>query len=362
MSETTSTSSDFDALLVLSFGGPEGNEEVIPFLENVTHGRGIPRERLAEVGKHYFHFDGVSPLNDLNRQLIDQIESVLAEHGRELPVYFGNRNWHPFATDTAEQMAEDGVRNVAVFATSAWGGYSACRQYDEDIEKVRQHLADKGLPEITFTKLRQFFDHPTFISGMAQSVSRAIDQVPQEDRDQMAVLFSAHSVPNAHDDVGGAEGDKNLYSRQVHEAARLIANKAGLGDDYSVVWQSRSGSPHTPWLEPDVVDYTTDIAQKQGIRTVVVCPVGFIADHMEVIWDLDTELVEAADELGVRVVRTETLGTKKEFAEMAVGLLDELESGAWDKGDFAFEGTVTVQGCTTNGRPCAAGCCDIWNK
>ncbi len=358
MSVTTTTPAEFDALLVLSFGGPEGNEEVVPFLENVTRGRGIPRERLAQVGKHYFHFDGVSPLNRLNREMIANIEKELGSRGRSLPVYFGNRNWHPFATDTAERMARDGVRNVAVFATSAWGGYSACRQYDEDIERVRQHLAEKGLPDITFTKIRQFYDHPQFVSDLAKSVQRAVEQVPDAERDATAVLFSAHSVPNAHDDAGGAAGDKNLYSRQVAEASRLVAEAAGVSD-YSVVWQSRSGNPRTPWLEPDVVDYTTEIATTEGVTSVVVCPIGFIADHMEVIWDLDTELVDAATKLGVRVFRADTVGTQAPFAHMVVDLLEELESGAFGRGEYASLGQVTVQGCTQDGEPCAVGCCEI---
>lgn len=357
MTDAQQNAQNFDALLVLSFGGPEGNEEVVPFLENVTRGRGIPRERLEVVGEHYYHFGGVSPLNALNREIIDHVDDELKKRGHNLPIYFGNRNWHPFANETAEKMSQDGVRKVAVFATSAWGGYSACRQYDEDIQRMREHLAQQGLPEIEFTKIRQFFDHPKFVAEMAAAVTEVWDQVPEDKEETSRLLFTAHSVPVAHDNVGGAEGDKNLYSRQVAEAARLVALQAGISD-YDLVWQSRSGNPRTPWLEPDIVDHTTDIHRKEGIDTVVVCPIGFISDHMEVIWDLDSELRKAADEMGVKVLRTRTAGPTPRFAEMVVDLVEELEEGR----DWELSGQVTVQGCTDNGAPCAAGCCDIWNR
>ena len=336
----------FDALLVLSFGGPEANEEVVPFLENVTRGRGIPRERLEVVGKHYFHFGGKSPLNDLNREIIANVEAELTSRGSQLPVYFGNRNWHPFGTAAVDQLIADGKRNVVVFATSAWGGYSACRQYHEDIAALRDYAASKGA-DITFTKLRQFFDHPAFINSMAEALRAALPTGATR------VLFTAHSVPTAHDAVGGAEGDKHLYSRQVAEAARLVAERAGV-EDYELVWQSRSGNPATPWLEPDIVDRTRELAA-EGITSVVACPIGFISDHMEVIWDLDTELADAARQLGIDFVRVPTVGSTPEFAAMVVDLLEELSTGATPMG----LGNVTVQGCTRNGVPCAEGCCDI---
>ncbi len=249
-------------------------------------------------------------------------------------------------------MAADGVRNVAVLATSAWGGYSACRQYDEDIVKLRAHLEEKGLPQIEFTKIRQFFDHPKFIGEMAQAVKDAYAKIPEGKQARM--LFTAHSVPTAHDNVGGGEGDKNIYSRQVAEASRLVAEAAGI-TDYDLVWQSRSGSPKTPWLEPDIVDHTTEIHEKNGVDAVVVCPIGFISDHMEVVWDLDTELQQAADEMGVIVERTRTAGPTDAFSSMVVDLIEELEQEKpWES-----LGDVTVQGCTVNGAPCAEGCCDI---
>lgn len=344
---------DYDALLVLSFGGPEGVDEVVPFLENVTRGRGIPRERLEEVGEHYYHFDGVSPLNALNREIIANLEQELSSRGIDLPVYFGNRNWHPMAEETAEQMARDGVRRALVFATSAWGGYSACLQYHEDIRRMIDHLAGQGLPAVEFTKLRQFYDHPIFIEVMADAVREAWDRVPVDERAGTRMLFTAHSVPTAADEAAGGPDDPHLYSRQVAEASRLVAEAAGI-DDYDVVWQSRSGNPATPWLEPDIVDHTVELADR-GVKGVVVCPIGFISDHMEVIWDLDSELAEAAEEKGVRLERTRTAGPTDAFARMVVDIIDELVTDA----PWARLGEVTLQGCTVNGAPCRPGCCQV---
>ncbi|AIT61108.1 ferrochelatase [Corynebacterium doosanense] len=338
---------EYDALLVLSFGGPEGNDEVLPFLQNVTRGRGIPDERLVEVGKHYYHFDGVSPLNALNREIISNLEAELTRRGTELPVYFGNRNWHPFAEDAAAQMVKDGVRNALVFATSAWAGFSACLQYNEDIRRIRE-----SHPELRLTKLRQFYDHPLFIAEMADAVREAYAEVPEDRRDHTRLLFTAHSVPTDADNRAGGEGGKNLYSRQVAEASRLIAAEVGVAD-YDLVWQSRSGNPATPWLEPDVVDHTEAIAQSDGVRSVVVCPVGFISDHMEVVWDLDTELQEAADDLDVTVHRTRTAGPSQRFSTMVADLIAEMTDDKPAQGI----GQLSVQGCTVNGAACRPGCC-----
>lgn len=339
--------SGFDALLVLSFGGPEGNDEVLPFLQNVTRGRGIPDERLKEVGEHYYANDGISPINAQNKQLIANVEEVLKERGRDLPVYFGNRNWYPFGEEAAKQIAEDGHKNVLVFATSAWGGYSACLQYDEDIRRLKE-----AQPELTFTKLRQFYDHPDFIGDMAESLVETLNEVPADRRDATRVLFTAHSVPTKADNESGGEGDKNLYSRQVEEASRLIAEAAKV-DNYDLVWQSRSGNPATPWLEPDIVDHTEAIADSDNVRSVVVVPVGFITDHMEVIWDLDTEVKEAAEELAITYHRTRTSGLEMRFARMVVDLIDELEQ---EKEPVGL-GSVSVMGCTVDGQACRPGCC-----
>ena len=333
---------DYDALLVLSFGGPEGEDEVIPFLENVTRGRGIPRERLAQVGEHYFHFGGVSPINGQNRELIANIEAELARRGIELPVYFGNRNWRPFAEDTAKQLLDDGHRNVLVFATSAWGGYSACRQYDEDIQQIREVT-----PEITYTKLWQFYGHPTFVELVAEGMRAAVEKATGDTR----VLFTAHSVPTAADETSGGPADQHLYSRQVAEAAKLVAKQAGV-DRYEVVWQSRSGNPATPWLEPDVVDRAQEL-QREGMEHLICVPIGFITDHMEVVWDLDTELKQACEEMGVSLTRTPTVGLEPAFAGMVVDIAEAV--GAKVKPKTLSE--IAVQGCTVNGAPCKEGCC-----
>ncbi|WP_018118888.1 ferrochelatase [Corynebacterium mastitidis] len=340
----------YDALLVLSFGGPEGPEEVVPFLENVTRGRGIPRERLKVVGEHYFHFDGISPLNRLNKEIIANVEGELRRRGLDLPVYFGNRNWHPFGEATAEQMAADGVRNALVLSTSAWGGYSGCRQYHEDIQRIRKHLQERGLPAVTFTKLRQFYDHPKFVAAMAEALREAHARFAPEDAAR--TIFTAHSVPLSANEAAGGPEDSGLYERQVAEASRLVARAAGI-EDYDLVWQSRSGSPAIPWLEPDVVDHTCQLHEERGINNIVVCPIGFISDHMEVVWDLDTELRQAVDERGMRMERTRTAGPTELFTSMVVDLVEELSRGRAPEG----LGGVTVNGCTVNGEPCHPGCC-----
>lgn len=334
----------FDALLVLSFGGPEGVADVRPFMENVTRGRGIPPERLDEVSEHYYNFDGISPLNALNREIIANLQAELPD----LPIYFGNRNWHPFAAEAAEQIARDGHTNVAVLATSAWGGYSGCRQYDEDIAQMRQHLSDQGLPEVTFTKLRQFFDHPLFVETSAQLIKRAYQEI---DDPNARLVFTAHSIPTAADEAAGTPDDGPLYSRQVAEASRLIAETLGV-TDFDLVWQSRSGAPHIPWLEPDIVDHAEALAA-QGVKKLVVYPVGFISDHIEVVWDLDTELMNRAKELGMTVVRAGTVGPTSAFTQLIIELLAEHAGKAQPR----QLGSVPVRGCTANGAPCSPECC-----
>ena len=343
---TDDTAGQVDALLVLSFGGPEGQDDVIPFLENVTRGRGIPRERLEEVATHYRHLGGRSPINDLNREIIAGVEAELGRRGRDLPIYFGNRNWHPMVEDTVRRMVADGVRTAAVFATSAWGGYSGCAQYQEDIARAREQV--EGAPRMV--RLRQFYDHPLFVQRFATDLREAISSAAPGAR----VIFTAHSVPTAADEVAGppALGGR-LYSRQVAEASRLVAEAAGV-DDYDLVWQSRSGPPSVPWLEPDVVDHVSELADTHGVRDVVVVPIGFISDHVEVIWDLDTELVDEVRDLGVTVTRCATPGPSPEFAEMVVELLDEVESGSSQE----RPGGVPALGRNRDGARCAIGCCE----
>lgn len=340
----------YDALLVLSFGGPEGPADVIPFLENVTRGRGIPPERLEAVAEHYQHFGGVSPINALNRRLISEVEAELGEQGLDLPVYFGNRNWHPMAEDTVAEMAAAGVRNALVFATSAWGGYSGCRQYQEDIARAREAVGPDA-PQLT--KLRQFFDHPLFVAAAADAVRAALERLPAELREQARVVFTAHSVPDSADLASGPpeEGGRR-YSRQVAEAARLTAVEVGLAE-HDLVWQSRSGPPQVPWLEPDILDHLRAL-HARGVPAVVVCPIGFVADHLEVVWDLDTEAVDLAAELGLPLQRAATVGGDPRFARLVVELVREHTDGVSPQRLSA----VGAAGCTRNGAPCAVRCCE----
>jgi ferrochelatase len=339
---------EYDALLWLSFGGPEGPDEVMPFLENVTRGRGVPLERLLEVAEHYQHFGGVSPINQLNRDAIAAVEKQLTVEGIELPIYFGNRNWRPMAEDAAATMTADGVRRALVFPTSAYGGYSACRQYDEDIERIRATVGENA-PELV--KLRQFFDHPLFIGAFADAVRTAHAELG--DRTDTRTVFCAHSVPvNADRASGPPEEGGNRYSRQIAEAARLVAAEAGI-ESYDIVWQSRSGPPQVPWLEPDIVDHI-DALHEQGVTSVVVCPVGFVSDHLEVIWDLDNEAAERAGELGMAFARAATPGTAPAFAKLVVELIREHLDGA----PARKLSTFPAAGCTVNGALCAVGCCE----
>ncbi|GAA4832782.1 ferrochelatase [Saccharopolyspora rosea] len=338
----------FDALLFLSFGGPEGPADVRPFLENVTRGRGVPPERLDEVAEHYHHFGGVSPINRLNRELITALEAELRARGRELPVYFGNRNWHPMVEDTVARMADDGVRRALVFATSAWGGYSGCRQYHEDIARARAAVGERA-PELV--KLRQFFDHPLFVEANADAVRRGFAELDPAVRDQARLVFTAHSIPTKADALEGPDGRPQWYSRQVAEAARLVAEQAGV-DAYDVAWQSRSGPPEVPWLEPDICDHLDDLHAKD-VPAVVVSPVGFVSDHLEVIWDLDNEAREKAAELGMGFARAATAGPDPKFAQMICELIAEHLDGAPPR----KLSTMAAAGCTTNGEPCAPGCC-----
>jgi protoporphyrin/coproporphyrin ferrochelatase len=334
-----------DALLVLSFGGPEAPDQVRPFLENVTRGRGVPPQRLDEVEQHYQHFGGVSPINARNRELI----AAIGER-TDLPVYFGNRNWHPMVEDTVAEMARDGIRRALVFATSAYGGYSACRQYDEDIERARKAVGDRA-PHLT--KLRHFFDHPLFIAANADAVRAARAELAPELAERARLVFTAHSVPEAADAAAGppAEGG-NRYSRQVAEAARLVAAAVGAAG-HDLVWQSRSGPPQVPWLAPDILDHL-DALHAGGVPAVIVAPVGFVSDHIEVIWDLDNEARERAAELGMGFARAATAGPDPRFADMVVELIAEHQH------DFAPRGLGEVPraGCTSDGAPCATQCCE----
>ncbi|MGE2714826.1 ferrochelatase [Mycolicibacterium litorale] len=334
---------EFDALLLLSFGGPEGPDEVMPFLENVTRGRGIPRERLASVAEHYLHFGGVSPINGINRALIAEIEAELADRGQTLPVYFGNRNWAPYVEDAVTAMRDDGVRRAAVFPTSAWGGYSSCTQYNEDIARGRAAAGD-GAPELV--KMRHYFDHPLLVEMFAEAISVAAQSLPAELRDDARLVFTAHSIPTAADDRHGP----NLYSRQVAYATRLVAAAAGYSE-FDQVWQSRSGPPQIPWLEPDIGDHVAALAER-GTKAIIICPIGFVADHIEVVWDLDSEVREQADALGVAMARASTPNADRRYARLALDLVDELRT---DQAPARVVGDDPAPGCgySINGTTCA---------
>ena len=335
-----------DALLVLSFGGPEGPEQVMPFLENVTRGRGIPPERLASVAEHYLHFGGVSPINGINRALIDEIRAELAERGEQLPVYFGNRNWEPFVEDAVAAMKSDGVERAAVFTTSAWGGYSGCAQYQEDIARARNSVGD-GAPELV--KMRQFFDHPLLVQMFADAIRDAAATLPAPLRGGARLVFTAHSIPLRAVNRCGPD----LYPRQVGYAAGLAAAAAGYSD-FDQVWQSRSGPPQVPWLEPDVAEHLSALAAK-GTKAVIVCPIGFVADHIEVIWDLDNELREQADQLGIAFARASTPNSQRRFARLVLDLVDEVRDG---REPARVTGALPVPGygSSINGRFCTAEC------
>jgi protoporphyrin/coproporphyrin ferrochelatase len=343
-----------DAVLVLSFGGPEAPDEVRPFLENVTRGRNVPPERLDEVEEHYHHFGGMSPINGLNREMIAALRRELDAAGYDLPVYFGNRNWHPYAEDTVTEMARDGIRNALVFATSAYGGYSACRQYHEDIARARaaatERLGDEALvPDLT--KLRHFYDHPLFVASVADGVRAARETM--DGGHDARLVFTAHSIPVSADETAGPpEEGGHRYSRQVGEASRLVAGEVGV-TDYDQVWQSRSGPPQIPWLDPQIEAHVEALAAK-GVTDVVVSPIGFVSDHVEVAFDLDTELAEQAAELGVRMARAASAGTDPRFLRMIVELIAEQTSGAEPRA--CGSGPRGGVGC--NGTLCSPGCCE----
>jgi ferrochelatase len=333
---------EFDAVLLLSFGGPEGPEQVRPFLENVTRGRDVPPERLDHVAEHYLHFGGVSPINRINLALIEQLRAELEGRGLDLPVYFGNRNWEPYVEDTVATMRDNGIRRAAVFTTSAWSGYSSCTQYVEDIARAREATGPDA-PELI--KLRPYFDHPRFVQIFADTIGAASGALTAEQQVDARLVFTAHSIPVAADDRLGPR----LYSRQVAYAARLVAAAAGYRE-YDLAWQSRSGPPQVPWLEPDVADHVAALAQA-GTKSVIVCPIGFVADHIEVVWDLDNELSAQAEAAGVSMVRASTPNAHPRFAQLAADLIDELRYGRTPE---RVAGEDPVPGClaSANGAPC----------
>ena len=301
----------YDALLIVSFGGPEGHDDVLPFLENVTRGRNIPRDRLLEVAEHYDYFGGISPLNEEIRSLLAKLVHELNVHGPHLPVYWGNRNWHPLLRDAVEQMADDGIKHALALITSAFGSYSSCRQYREDIARAREEVGEA--PQIDV--IRRFYNHPGFIEAVADRTTAAFAQLPEDRRGGTHLLFTAHSIPVEMAGTGP-------YAAQLREACRLVADALGR-PQWQLAFQSRSGPPSQPWLEPDVPSALRAIAAEGSAREVIIVPIGFLYDHMEVVFDLDVEIRELCEELELTMVRAATPGLHSRFVRMVRELILE---------------------------------------
>ncbi|MGN6413596.1 ferrochelatase [Flexivirga sp.] len=345
----------YDAVLVLSFGGPEGEEEVMPFLRRVTGGRGIPDERLAEVAEHYYARGGRSPINDQTRALQQAIRAELRRRGYSTPVLVGNRNSEPFLVDVLRGAQDSGAERVLVVTTSAYSSYSSCRQYREDIAGALEQLADEGRT-LQVDKIRQYATHPSFARVNARLVTDAVRASGQPDDDKLRVVFVTHSIPTAMDDTSGpGDGEGNLYEHQHDEIAHVILDEAGITLDRNLsgalVYCSRSGRPEQPWLEPDVNDHLRQLAGS-GITDVVVAPIGFVSDHMEVVHDLDTEAAETADEVGLRMTRVPTVGTDAEFV---MGLVDLVEERAAEARGERVEAIAWPGEAMPS--ICAPGCC-----
>ncbi len=300
----------YDCFLLVSFGGPEGPDDVMPFLENVLRGKNVPRERMLEVAEHYYHFGGVSPINQQNRELLAAIETQIKSAGLNLPVYWGNRNWHPMFADTLRQMRDDGRKSAIAFFTSTFSCYSGCRQYRENIMAAQ---AEVGSDAPRVEKLRMGFNHPGFIEPIAENVAAAIRSI--DGGSDVKVLFTAHSIPD-----GMAQNCS--YERQLRESCRLIGERLNL-TNWQLVYQSRSGPPQQPWLEPDVCDEIERLHREESITKLVIMPVGFISDHMEVLYDLDSEAADLCQKLGIQMARAKTVGTHPRFVQMVVELIQE---------------------------------------
>jgi protoporphyrin/coproporphyrin ferrochelatase len=307
----------YDALLLVSFGGPEGRDEVMPFLRNVVRGRNVPDERLRAVAEHYFLFDGVSPINAENRALTEGVEKELRLRGRDLPVYWGNRNWRPLLGETLKRMASDGVRRALAFVTSGYSSYSSCRQYLDDVARARAETGP-GAPAVD--KLRPFFNHPGFVAANRECLEAALGELPGHRRNAAPILFTAHSIPLAM-----AKGCD--YAEQLSDVARLVAE--GLPNPTRLVYQSRSGPPSQPWLGPDILESIRDTSRESS--DLVISPIGFVSDHMEVVYDLDVEARELAVGLGLNLVRAKTAGRRPRFVTMLVDLLEERLDGGEER-------------------------------
>ena len=313
MSTVADNVSTYDSILIVGFGGPEGPDDVMPFLENVLRGRPVPRERMLEVAEHYQHFGGVSPINAQVRALIAALEPELRKRGVDLPIYWGNRNWTPMLADEVSRMADDGRAHALGVVLSSYSSYSGCRQYREDVIKAREHVGERA-PRVD--KMRVWYNHPDFIAVNADRVREGLAQVPEGRRDAARVAFTAHSIPSSM-------AVNCNYERQLTESCRLVAEAVGLAPDrWKLVYQSRSGRPTDPWLEPDILVHLNAL-KGECVSDVVIQPIGFISDHMEVMFDLDEEAKARGGELGVNVVRAGTAGTDPRFISMLAELIQE---------------------------------------
>jgi protoporphyrin/coproporphyrin ferrochelatase len=303
---------NYDAILVVSFGGPESREDVIPFLENVLRGKNVPRQRLLAVAEHYYHFDGKSPINAQTRELIAALSTELEEHEIKLPIYWGNRNWDPLLPDTLQKMKEDGIRHAIGFVTSAYSSYSGCRQYRENIARAREEVG-LGAPEVD--KIRAFFNHPAFIEATVERVHDALRVIPSEAVQNVQIVYVAHSVPMSM-------ARTSDYVMQLEEVRRLVSTALGY-KNHVLVYQSRSEAPGQPWLEPDILDHLREVKAKNLATAVVIAPISFVSDHMEVLYDLDVEARNLCDELGFPISRAKTVGVHPKFIGMIRELIEE---------------------------------------
>ena len=347
-----SQATPYDALLLLSFGGPERPEDVVPFLENVTRGRPIPRERLEQVGEHYFLFGGRSPINDQNRELVAAIEQDLTEHGIDIPVYWGNRNWDPYLADTLRRMADDGITRAAVFTTSAYSSYSSCRQYRENLADAVAEVP--GAPRLD--RLRQYYNHPGFIEPVVDAAADALSKLPDGLRDSAHLVFVTHSIPEQMAETSGPPAARRAYEAQHRSAVAVVADRmrevTGSSHRHELVYCSRSGAPSTPWLEPDVNDHL-EVLAAAGVGSVVLIPIGFVSDHMEVIYDLDTEALATAERVGITAVRAATPGGAPRFVGLVRDLL--VERAAAERGEQPDRAVTGGRGAWPD--QCPAGCC-----
>ena len=335
---------EYEAILLLSFGGPESKEDVIPFLKNVTSGKAVPLERLQEVEAQYALFDGISPINQQNRDLITALAEELGRYNSELPIYFGNRNWEPFLQDAVEQIVNDGHRKVLAFVTSAFGSYSGCRQYQEDINNAVENIQ---VDDLTIDKIRLFWNHPKYLSAVENLIKETMLEISAEKRATTKLLFSAHSIPEAWSET-------SPYTSQLMAISNEMSNRVAPDLKWDLVFQSRSGPPAVPWLEPDIVDYL-DQNDKENIDTVVVVPIGFLSDHMEVKFDLDTQAANHAKEMGITMLRVPTVGVHKTFVSMIRELIEEAFDGKQPIAEIGTPWICTPECCAIRRRPESQG-------